>query len=64
MTSHRTGVLIIRAWTEPGSAQPLRAQIRMTDDISVGGERAVTVVEATEVDALVSGWLQEFLATT
>jgi hypothetical protein len=64
MTSHRTGVLIIRAWTEPGSAKPLRAQIRVTDDIAVGGERAFTLVEATEVDALVSGWLKEFLSTT
>jgi hypothetical protein len=64
MSSHRTGVLIIRAWTEPGSAQPLRAQIRVTDDISTGGERAFTLVEVTEVDALVRDWLQNFLSTT
>ena len=60
-TSHRTGVLIIRAWTEPGSSEPLRAQIRVSDDISTGTEETFTLVEAAEVDALVHTWLQAFL---
>jgi len=62
MPSHRTGVLIIRAWTEPGSSEPLRAQIRVSDDISTGTKPAFTLVEAAEVDELVHLWLQAFLA--
>ena len=58
MPSHRTGLLIIRAWLEPGSTEPLRAQIRVTSDISTGIERTVALAESDTVMELVDEWLQ------
>ena len=58
MPSHRTGLLIIRAWVEDGSADPLRAHIRLTGDISQGIERTLTVAEPDRVHETVAAWLQ------
>ena len=58
MPSQRTGLLIIRAWLEPGSSEPLRAQIRVTSDISTGIERTVALAESDTVMELVNEWLQ------
>lgn len=55
-----TGLLIIRAWTEPGSADPLRAQVRHTTDVGTGFDHVVTLCRPDEVTALVSEWLKEF----
>ena len=46
MTKTRTGLLIIRAWAEPGSSSPLRVQIRLTTDVSLGMERSEAITEA------------------
>jgi len=59
----RTGLLIIRAWAEPGSSSPLRVQIRITTDVSLGVERSETIAEADAVVEVVRAWLQE-MATT
>lgn len=56
--THRTGLLIIRAWVEGDSAEPLRAHLRMTDDISQGIERTVTVARVADVGDLIDEWLQ------
>jgi hypothetical protein len=64
MPSHRTGLLIIRAWVEPGSTDPLRAQIRVTNDISTGIERTVALAESDTVMELVDEWLQAVIAAT
>jgi hypothetical protein len=56
-----TALLIIRAWVEEGSAQPLRAQVRVTRDISTGIERTLTLAERDAVVQMVDGWLQEVL---
>lgn len=61
MPIHRTGLLIIRAWVEPGSAAPLRAQIRLTDDVDTGLEQALTLTSPEEAGALVDAWLQGIL---
>jgi hypothetical protein len=53
-----TGLLLIRAWTEQESAQPLRAHIRVTGDISIGIERSFTAVDAATVIELVEEWLR------
>lgn len=53
----RTGLFIIRAWIEPGSVQPLRAQIRLTTDVFAGFERTLTLSTADEVCATVQEWL-------
>lgn len=59
MPSHRTGLLIIRAWIEAGSAEPLRAQVRLTDDISAGMGQMRTLVRGDTVGEVVDAWLQE-----
>ncbi len=64
MPSHRTGLLIIRAWVEEGSAEPLRAQIRVTGDISAETMRTLTLVQLDDVGELVASWLQGILDAT
>jgi hypothetical protein len=57
MPTHRTGLLIIRAWVEEGSQEPLRAHVRVSDDISSGIEREVALVHLDTVMELVDAWL-------
>jgi hypothetical protein len=57
VSTHLTGLLIIRAWVEDGSAEPLRAHLRITDDISNGIEQSSTLVNADDVTRLVGAWL-------
>lgn len=64
MANTRTGLLIIRAWVEPGSCSPLRAQIRLTTDVSRGFERSLTVAQEEAVVEAVHAWLSEMLAGT
>ena len=59
MSNTRTGLLIIRAWAEPGSSSPLRVQIRLTTDVSLGLERSETITEADAVVEVVQAWLLE-----
>ena len=59
MTKTRTGLLIIRAWAEPGSSSPLRAQLRLTTDVSAGLERSETLTQADAVVEVVRAWLLE-----
>ncbi len=61
MPSHRTGLLIIRAWVEAGSTEPLRAQIRVTSDVSTGIERSLTLDQPGDVGDLVDAWLAGML---
>jgi hypothetical protein len=63
MTKTRAGLLIIRAWAEPGSSSPLRFQIRLTTDVSLGVERSETITEADAAIEIVQIWLLE-MATT
>ena len=53
----RMGLLIIRAWIEPGSSEPLRATVRTTDDVNDGLERPVTLADRDRVCSLVDAWL-------
>ena len=53
-----TALVIIRAWTEEGSSQPLRAHIRMTTNVANGFELEVTVVEIEAVSEAVEAWLR------
>jgi hypothetical protein len=63
VTKTRAGLLIIRAWAEAGSSSPLRVQIRLTTDVSLGVERSETLTEADAVIEIVQIWLLE-MATT
>jgi hypothetical protein len=62
VTKPRVGLFLIRAWIEPGSPSPLRAQIRRTTDVSQGFEQRLTVAEKEAVVAAVQAWLSEMLA--
>jgi hypothetical protein len=57
-----TGLLIIRAWVEPGSSSPLRAQIRLTTDVSEGFDGSLTVTQEQAVVDAVEAWLSDILA--
>ena len=61
MASNRTGLLIIRAWMEEGSSEPLRAHIRMSDDVADGFRRTVTLSRPEAVCAEVEEWLAQIL---
>jgi hypothetical protein len=62
MPFDRTGLLIIRAWLEPGSSKPLRARLRFTADLGVGIESELTLADVADVSAAVEMWLQDVLA--
>ena len=64
MPKDRTGLLIIRAWTEAGSVAPLRAQLSKTADIATGIEQQSVHTDLIEVGAEVETWLREILAGT
>jgi len=64
MPKDRTGLLIIRAWTEDGSLTPLRAQLSRTADVSTGIEERSVHTDVIEVGAEVDTWLREILAGT
>jgi hypothetical protein len=61
MPKDRTGLLIIRAWTEDGSSAPLRAQLSMTSDVSMGMERTSVHTDVIEVGTEVQSWLRGIL---
>ena len=63
VTKTRTGLLIIRTWAEPGSSSPLRVQIRLTTDVSLGVERRKTITTADAAIEIVQIWLREMAAT-
>jgi hypothetical protein len=62
VTRTRTALLIIRAWVEPGSSSPLRAQIRLTTDVARGLEYSLTLTQEAKVVEAVRAWLSEMLA--
>ncbi len=57
MTHDHAGLMIIRAWVEPGSTEPLRARIRVSSDVSPGHERTLVLSRADDVVAAVQEWL-------
>jgi hypothetical protein len=61
MTLHRTGLFIIRAWLERGSAKPLRAHVRLTNDVASGFSSEQTFAEVGEVSTAVEKWLEDIL---
>jgi len=56
-----TGLLIIRAWIEKGSSEPLRAEVRMSTDVSAGFEHSFTLLRPEAVCATVQEWLADVL---
>jgi len=62
MGRDRAGLLIIRAWVEEGSSEPLRAQVRVSSDVSAGFERELTFVRVDDVCATLKEWLADILS--
>lgn len=54
-------LLTIRTWCEEGSSKPLRAEIRMTRDVSSGFQTVWTVAERAEVIDAVKAFLNGVL---
>ncbi len=61
MAPFRTGLLIIRVWTEEGSSTPLRVDIRTTVHVSKGIESEQTVADADTAVTIVQEWLAQFI---
>jgi hypothetical protein len=61
MAVGNTGLLIIRAYSEAGSSSPLRAEIRLTRDVSAGIERTLNLADAEDVVQVVRAWLDDVL---
>jgi hypothetical protein len=62
MPAHRTGLLVIRAWVEEGSSEPLRALIRLTTDVSSGFEQTMALSQVPAVCEAVETWLGDMLS--
>lgn len=60
----RTGLMVIRAWVEEGSSEPLRVHIRLTTDVSKGYQRTLSVSNREAASAVVEGWLMDLMADT
>jgi hypothetical protein len=50
-------LLTIRAWCEEGSDRPLRAEIRLTEDVSAGFQHHLTVAHTESVFEVVRAFL-------
>jgi len=62
MDNESTGLLIIRAWVEKGSSEPLRAEVRIVTDTSARVERTLTLSRTEAVCATVQEWLADILS--
>lgn len=57
LPTQSTALLVIRVWIEEGSPAPLRAEVRLTADVSAGFERTVTFTRNEAVVDTVQDWL-------
>jgi hypothetical protein len=53
--------MIIRAWVEEGSSEPLRAHVRVVTGVSTGEERTMTLCRVEAVCATVKDWLTDIV---
>lgn len=54
--------MILRAWLEPNSAEPLRVQIRLTKDVNTSFTTEITLIDVASVSTAVEQWLTEVMA--
>ncbi len=57
MRHDRTGLLIIRAWVEEESAEPLRIHLRSTTNIAAGLDPPMHLASGDRVAEIVRNWL-------
>lgn len=55
------GLLTIRAWCEDRSDNPLRVEIRLTNDVSAGFQEHLTVAQIEEAIDQVRAFLDDVL---
>lgn len=58
--AERVGVLVIRIWTERGSASGVRARITSTADVAAREEVVTTSATIDEIRNQVHAWLDAF----
>jgi hypothetical protein len=58
----RTGVLVLRVWTEGRGSDDLRGRIIASLDVADQQRELVVVREAEEAEAFISEWLGRFVA--
>ncbi|MBW3665095.1 MAG: hypothetical protein KY469_18525 [Actinobacteria bacterium] len=58
MTQQQTGLMVLRVWTEEGSTEPLRVDVRQTYDLSRGFRRPLTLTDIDLVLAAVRTFLE------
>ena len=56
-----TALLTIRAWCEEGSRHPLRAEIRLADDVAYGFRSTLTFIRTEDVVEAVRDFLDNVL---
>ena len=61
MPQETLGLLVIRARLEEGSPTPLRAEVRITKDVSAGFDRVLNLSNADAVIEIVRQWLQHIV---
>jgi hypothetical protein len=59
MTQQQTGLMVLRVWTEEGSTEPLRVDVRETFNLSRGFRHTLTI---TDVDVALAA-VRRFLET-
>ena len=59
-----TALLTIRAWCEDRSDDPLRAEIRLTKDVSFGFQHQVTVAHTEKAVEVVRAFLDGVLLSS
>ena len=57
----RTGILVIRVWTEPGAPGRLRARLTQAADLGEPATALATAGDVPGVCAAVEAWLRRFL---
>ena len=57
----RTGILVIRVWTEPGAPGRLRARLTQTGDLAEAATSLATASDVRGVCDAVEAWLRGFL---
>ena len=61
MNPDQVGLLIVRVWTEPGSARPARLQLRATTDPAAGFARTRTVADIEQAITIIRAFLHTVL---
>lgn len=57
----RSGVLVLRVWTEPETDAFLRAQITSERDLIASNRITVAAAGLREIVDVVRGWLEDFV---